>query len=122
MTDIAAVLQRYLGLEEQIHDYFGYVESWKIFPIRDNTKYYWYLDGEEERVFFSLRPLTPDDIIYYEGSEEVHYDYVFSYRLSRNPYRGESYTMIAVDTLQDDNKLLRIFANDKEHKMVYHPI
>ena len=103
------MLDDYLNLQKQIHDYFGYVEDWRVIPIEDTRGYYWFLKGDDEVVFAEC----PEDFNQEAGNYYV--DEIYKQRfLPKYVYRGEKYTMIAVDTQTDGNKFLRIFENDKE--------
>lgn len=104
-------LDDYLELEKQIFAYFGYVEDWRVLPIKDSRQNYWRIHGGDSgRVRFSEDEalLDSSDADYYE--EEIY----TQRHLPRWVYRGAEYTMISVDTRTDGNQLLRIFDNIKE--------
>jgi hypothetical protein len=115
------LLDQYFDLQQQIYDYFGYVEDWKVLPIDDSRDYYW--------------ALTPQRTVYYCESKEnaeklvandfdwdapgidgndVYSDEIISPFLPKGIYRGKDYTMVVVDTQTDGNKLLQVFDNAKE--------
>jgi hypothetical protein len=41
------LLNDYLQKQQELFDYFGYVENWKAIPVDNATMYYWQLNGEE---------------------------------------------------------------------------
>lgn len=104
-------LDKYFSLQKEIHDYFGYVEDWRVIPLEDSTNYYWRLYGEgPEEVRFAVTEKKLEDPRgnYYE-------DEIYTQRfLPKWVYRGKDYTMVVVDTHTDGNKFLRIFDNSKE--------
>lgn len=106
------LLNDYFKLQQEIYNYFGYKENWRVIPLDDCTEYYWYLTGEGEgdNICFasSEQELQDEDDEYYE--EEI---YPQRY-LEKWVYRGLDYTMVVVDTQTDGNKLLSIFDNKKE--------
>ena len=101
-------LDEYLSFRKQVHEYFGYIEDWRVFPIDDRREYYWRLDGEVEVQYGS----TPD---FLSNEDDLYGDTVYHYvHLSKWVYRAESYTMVVVDTMTDGNILLAIYDNTKE--------
>lgn len=109
------LLNDYLTLQKELHDYFGYVEDWRILPIVDDTEYYWGLpEGDEAEVRFAdtLEQLEDED------TGDYYVNSIYTQRhLPKWVYRGEDYTMICADTHTDGNKLLQIFSNNKEVKL-----
>ena len=108
------LLKDYFRLQQEIYDYFGYVEDWKVIPLDDCTDYYWKLiehgDGRGEVMFAEGIEALDSDGDYYVNS-------IYTQRfLPKWVYRGKDYTMICLDTHVDGNKLLRVFDNKKEHK------
>ena len=110
MDELRERLDQHQSLRQQIFEYFGYVEDYRILPLEDSTGYYWRLSGEGPgEVSFAEAAKTLDsDGDYYE-------DEIYTQRfLPKWVYRGADYTLIVVDTHTDGNKLLRVFANSKE--------
>jgi len=109
------LLDDYLKLKEEIFDYFGYKEDWKVIPIDDAREYYWYLTGEGhgDEVKFAK---DKDNV--FEGTEDDGYsNEIYTQRFHRKwVHRGKDYTMICVDTHTDGNQFLQIFDNTKEIK------
>lgn len=105
------LLKKYFELQKQIHDYFGYVEDWKVIPLSDATNQYWFIDGNS--VIFADEPITEqimEDGAYYSCE-------IYTQRfLPKYVYRGEDYTMVSADTHTDGNKLLMVFDNKLECK------
>lgn len=110
------LLKDYFALQEQIFNYFGYAEDWRVIPLSDNTDMHWViLNGNERggsvRYHEELESLQgEDDGQYYE-------DEIYTQRhLPKWVYRGEEYTMICCDPGVDGNVFLRVFDNAKEHR------
>lgn len=103
------MLDNYLKLEKQIHDYFGYVEDWVAIPIDDRRDMYWWLNGDHEVIF-------AEELEKFDERTGMYYsDEIYTQRFhSKWVYRGEDYTMIMVDTHTDGNKFLAIYDNAKE--------
>ena len=107
------LLDEYFSIEKKIHEYFGYEENWRVIPIDDSRKYYWHLEGEGPgTVHFAD---TEEELRTQTG--EYYTNEIYTQRhLAKWVYRGQDYTMIAVDTQTDGNKFLSIFDNAKEIK------
>jgi len=104
------LLNDYFQLQKEIYQYFGYLETWKVFPIDDSTEYFWKIDHNQVKFADTEIELKNENGNYYENS-------FYSARNQKdNIYRGAEYTMIAVDTNTDGNKFLQIFSNSKELK------
>lgn len=105
------LLDDYLGLQEKIFEYFGYVEDWRAIPIDDSREFYWRLYGEGPgSVRFANTEVLLDD-----PAQNYYEDEIYTQRfLPRWVYRGKEYTMVCVDTHVDGNQFLRIFDNSKE--------
>jgi len=104
------ILDKYLELEKQIHEYFGYKEDWKVIPIDDAREYFWRFDGDNVHFADTEEELESEDGNYYANE---------LYRQRFLPkwfYEGEEYTMICVDTHVDGNKFLQIFDNSKRRE------
>ncbi len=111
-------LDKYIELQKELFNYFGYFESWKVLPIDDAREYYWHLTGEGygDEVIFSEQENDKDGGNLLDGTmDDVYKCSIYTQRhLRKWVYRGPEYTMIVVDTHTDGNKLLQIFANSKE--------
>lgn len=105
------LLDQYLALQQQLFDYFGYIEDWRVLPLDDAREYFWRLDGEGPgyvRYAETEAQLDDADGNYYEND-------IYTQRyLSKWVYRGPEFTMICVDTHTDGNQFLQIFDNSKE--------
>jgi len=110
------ILDSYLGLQECIFEYFGYVEDWRVLPIEDSREHYWTLTGGEKSVAVRFAE-TKDNLTNCEGDYYEHEIYT-NRHLPKWVYRGDEYTMICVDTRVDGNKFLQIFSNSKEETLV----
>lgn len=104
------LLDDYLKLQQEIYDYFGYVEDWVAIPIDDRREFYWSLD--EDSVFYAkskkfAKNRDGDDN---DGYEDEIYRQRF---LPKWVYEGKDYTMICVDTHVDGNKFLAIYDNKR---------
>tara|TARA_R110002072_G_scaffold169949_5_gene323518 strand:+ start:16131 stop:16460 length:330 start_codon:yes stop_codon:yes gene_type:complete len=106
------LLEEYEKKRNELFNYFGYVENWKVIPVDDATSCYWRLDNDESSgsVLFADNEY---DLINETGD---HYsNEIYTQRhLPKWVYRGKDYTMICVDTHTDGNKLLQIFKNSLE--------
>lgn len=102
-------LTEYMALQKEIFNYFGYVEDWRILPINDSRLYYWCADEYEVKFADSEEALLDEEAGEYY-SNQIYYQR----HLPKWVYRGEEYTMIAVDTHTDGNQFLQIFDNAKE--------
>ena len=107
------LISDYFSLRKQLHDYFDYVEDWRILPMEDSRGYYWRIIGGEGRggsVGYSedVTLLDTQEGDYYESS-------IYTQRfLPKWVYRGKDYTMICVDTHCDGNQYLQVFENALE--------
>jgi hypothetical protein len=109
------LLKEYFELQQKIFDYFNYQEDWRVIPLIDETKHYWFVTGENHghSCVWWPEPITKkmvEDGAIYAGS-------IYTQRfLPKWVYRGEEYTMVCVDTHTDGNKFLMVFDNTKECK------
>lgn len=103
------LLDEYLKLQQEIYEYFGYVEQWRVIPIDDRRECYWWLNGDEE-VIYADRLEDFDESVGNYYSDEIY----TQRHHSKWVYRGKDYTMIMVDTNTDGNKFLAIYDNNKE--------
>jgi hypothetical protein len=106
------ILDQYNALREQVFEYFGYVEEWRVIPIDDVREYFWELEGVGPGY---VRFATTVEKLINTEDGEYYEDEIYTQRhLPKWVYRGDDYTMVCVDTRIDGNKFLRIFSNDKE--------
>ena len=101
-------VDKYFKLQEEIYEYFGYVEDWCVIPIDDSREYYWKL--YKSSVLFAEEK---EDVVEETGNHYCNDIYTQRF-LPRYVYRAEDYTMVCVDTNTDGNKFLQIFDNSKE--------
>lgn len=105
------LLTEYFALQAKVFEFFGYKEDWRVIPLDDARKYFWRLEGEgpgEVHFADSEQELT-------EQSGNYYVNEIYTQRfLPKWVYRGDGYTMVAVDTHTDGNKLLQVFDNAKE--------
>lgn len=107
------LLDEYFELQKKVHEYFGYVEDWRVIPLDDSTDYFWTLDGEEHggEVLFADSIAKLED----RGAGDYYSNSIYTQRhLPKWVYRGEGYTMICVDTHTDGNNFLQVFDNSKQ--------
>jgi len=104
------LLNEYNQKRQELFDYFGYVENWKVIPIDDATCYHWQVTDDEVIFADSLKELETE-------TGNCYTNEIYTQRfLPKWVYRGADYTMIVVDTHIDGNKFLQIFDNLKEVK------
>jgi len=105
------LLDKFNAVRQEIFNYFGYKEDWRVLPLDDAREYFWSLDG-----------LGPGTVKFADTEDELkdesgnyYEDEIYTQRhLPQWVYRGEHFTMVVVDTNTDGNQFLRIFDNDKE--------
>lgn len=102
-------LDEYNKLKKEIHEYFGYIEDWCIYPIEDSREVYWKL--EDDCVNFWNNKENVGKFLDDDG-----YSHRILNNLPKSIYIKDNYTMIVVDTECDGNKYLQIFDNNKEVK------
>jgi phosphoribosyl-AMP cyclohydrolase len=110
------IIEQYFALQEEVFKYFGYVQDWKVIPLDPQMYRHWMICGAEDdsstKIVYSDEPFTKESV---EAGEKIYGGTIYTQRfLPKWVYRGEKYTMIAVDTHCDDNKMLMVFSNDKE--------
>ena len=102
------LLDKEQKVRQEIFDYFGYVEDWRVLPFDDAREYFWAIDGGCVKFAETEEGLLNEDSDCYENE-------IYTQRhLPKWVYRGASYTMIVVDTHTDGNQFLQIFDNKKE--------
>lgn len=104
------LLDLYLDTQKEIYKYFGYEESWQVFPIDDSRNQFWRVDEVGREVEFAD---TKEELLEQRGNYYTNEVYHY-YHLEKPVYRGKDYTMIVVDTNSDGNRFLQIFSNRKE--------
>lgn len=119
-------ITRYFSLQEEVFKYFGYVQDWKVIPLDPQLGRYWMICGPEDsnstNVTWSDQPFTEKSVK--EGSK-IYGGTIYTQRfLPKWVYRGKKYTMVAVDTHSDDNRVLMVFENalectDEAMKKIY---
>lgn len=109
------LLDKYNETVKGIHDYFGYVEDWKVIPLDDRRGLFWRLEQDDTGHGRVVYAETQKQVETESGS---HYeDEIYTQRfLPKWVYRGDAYTMICVDPHVDGNKFLAIFSNALEVK------
>jgi len=106
----------YFKLQEEVFKYFGYTQDWKVIPLDPQLGRHWMICGPEDnrntKVAYGNKPFTEKLI---EEGKELYSGTIYTQRfLPKWVYRGKDYTMVAVDTQCDDNKVLMVFENKLE--------
>ena len=104
------LLENYEKALQEIYDHVGFVEDWVIYPINDNTEYFWDCNGET--IFFAdtEKEFEDEDGNYYESE-------VYTQRFYQKwIYEGKDFTMIFEDTHTDGMKYFAVFDNSKRLK------
>lgn len=105
------LLDKEQAIRQQIFDYFGYQEDWRVLPLDDAREFFWKLDGEGPgtvKFANTEEELANEEGLYYKNE-------IYTQRhLPKWVYRGPDYTMVVVDTNTDGNQFLQIFDNAKE--------
>ncbi len=108
------LLDQYNSARQQVFDYFGYVEDWRVLPLDDARKYFWTLEGEGPGI---VKYASTESELKKESGEAYYENEIYTQRhLPKWVYRGAEYTLIVVDTQCDGNKFLQVFANVNERK------
>ena len=98
------IISAYFNLQQKVYDYFGYVDGFAAFTLEDCTDYFWF--EEQGEVNWS-----PEK----EGGCDDYCEEIYGgVHLPKAIYRGPMYTMIAVQSDCEGNRLLLIFDNTKE--------
>lgn len=109
------LLTDYLSLQQQLFDYFGYVQDWRVLPMYDCRGVYWAIIGGEAHGGTVRYSETEAGVRNEEG--DYYSSAIYTNRhLPKWVYRGKDYTLICVDTECDGNQLLQIFENRLEIK------
>ena len=114
--DLQNKIDEYFKLQQELYEMFGYQEDWRIIPLQDETKCYWFIKGLEtssaSKVVYSPLPFTMEAI---KSGETIYSGTIYTQRyLPKYVYKAETHTMVAVDTHCDDNKVLMLFDNSKK--------
>lgn len=102
--------ESFTKLREEIFEYFGYVEDWRVLPLMFDLEMYWATDGDQVVFSEEKENLTDEELIGNHYSNAVYKQR----HLTKWVYRGEDYTMIVVDTNTDGNQWLQVLDNSKE--------
>lgn len=105
----------YFAVKNTVHKIFEYEPDWVEIPMDDERGKYWMLssgEGYESSCVWSDEPLTKESIV---AGNHIYSGTIYTQRfLPKWVYRAEKYVMVAVDTMTDGNKFLKIFDADKE--------
>ena len=101
------LIKNYEKALQEIYDHVGFVEDWVIYPINDNSEYYWMIDENEVIYAKSIEDLETQEGDCYSG---IVYEQRF---YSKHVYEGSNLTMIFLDTQTDGMKYFALFSNDK---------
>lgn len=126
------LLNKYNASVKSIHRFFGYEGDWKVYPIEDNTDYYWFIN--HGRVCFYQNMEQYDKILKeytdilensedefgekqeFELSELSGYfeNWVVYVDGKERIFEKDKYTAIIVDTQTDGNEFFSIWDNSKK--------
>lgn len=101
------LLESYEKALQEIYDHVGFVENYVVYPINDNTEYFWDCDGKN--IFFAdtEKEFKDEDGNYYESE-------VYTQRFYQKwIYEGKDFTIIFEDTHTDGMKYFSVFDNAK---------
>lgn len=101
------IIDEFFKIQQEIYDYFGFVEGWVVLPFDDRREHHWCLSTSEV-LYGSKQDVINETGNYY--SDEIYKQRFYDKWI----YRGKEYTMIMVDTHTDGNRFLAIFDNLKE--------
>jgi hypothetical protein len=111
-----SLIDNFFEMQDEVFKYFGYKPDWKVIPLDPQLERHWMICGPEDKsstsVVYSDKPFTQTSVS--EGST-IYSGTIYTQRfLPKWVYRGEDYTMVAVDTHTDGNQMLMIFENKLE--------
>ena len=112
-------LDMYYQLQKEIYEYFGYREEWHVYPLNDDTEYYWYLGDYEvhfSEVKENLEKIVANGLSW-EGEGIDSSDYYTNLLIGGDKGlagKGADFTLLRVDTQADGNDFLMVLSNDKE--------
>jgi hypothetical protein len=107
------LLENYNNALQSIYNHVGFTEDWVVYPILDNSKYFWFIDGGEVGYADSINELENEEGNYYSGS--IHCQRFYE----KHVYEGKDYTLVFLDTHTDGMKYFSIFDNNKKHERSY---
>lgn len=97
------IIDNFNKSQEDLFNYFGIRQGWKVYSISDDRKYVWRID---------------DNLVLFADSKyelETESGNVFSNEIiNKQIYRKEKYTAILSDPRSDGNQWYSIFDNSKE--------
>lgn len=109
------LLNQYNAAEKKIHEAFGYSAEWKIYPICDDTEYWWFI--LKRQVFFAkTKELAIKARSFEDGEITESFEYYANEIIREGVWRNETHTMVRVDTHTDGNWVMQVFDNTKEVK------
>lgn len=101
------IIDNFNKSQEDLFNYFGIRQVWKVYPISDDRKYVWRID---------------DNVVLFADSKyefETESRNVFSNEIiNKQIYRKEKYTAILSDPRSDRNPWYSIFDNSKEFSII----
>ncbi|BAP30119.1 ATP-dependent DNA helicase RecG [Chryseobacterium sp. StRB126] len=101
------LLENYNKALDAIYEHVGFTEYWVVYPINDNTQYYWNIYGDEVSYAESIEELESGDGNCYSGS-------IYRQRFyKKHVYEGKELTLVFLDTHTDGMKYFAIFDNSK---------
>lgn len=110
------LLDQEQAIRQQIFDYFGYQEDWRVLPFSDSRDMLWKLYQDEDGYGSVIFAETDEELNTGEGN--CYSNVIYTNRhLPKWVYLGAEFTMIVVDTRTDGNQFLQIFSNDKERSL-----
>ena len=108
------LLKEYFALQDKIFEYFGYEEGFRAIPLEDSTEYFWKLEQNKDGGGYIYFAETSEEL---DETGNCHFGEIYTQRfLPKWVFRGEEFTMVAVDTHMEGNKFLQVFDNTKEVK------
>lgn len=115
-----SLIEKFFEMQSKVHKYFGYVEDWKVIPMDPQMGRSWIICGPEDssstKVAWTKQGSEFSKCLIEKG-EELYTGTIYTQRfLPKWVYRGDDYTMVAVDTHSDGNQMLMIFENVLECK------
>lgn len=102
------LLKNYKESLQTIYDHVGFEEDWVVYPILDNTQYFWNIDGDRVGYASSIQELENEEGESYSGS-------IYRQRFyEKHVYEGKEFTMVFLDTQTNGMKYFSIFDNSKK--------
>ncbi len=96
------LIENYKNSLQAIYDHVGFVEDWVIYPIDDQTDYFWEVIGDSVQWGPTINEI------------EMYKDDIYKQRFyEKHIYEGLEFTMIFCDPHVDGMKWFRIFDNKK---------